>query len=59
MQAVVSKAFQTPEVIRMFANKNHDQLRVKLSNLQRDLTLGKISGIYLERIGILTSQKRI
>lgn len=43
MQAAISKAFQTPEVIRMFANKNNGQLRTRLGQLQRDVQLGKLT----------------
>jgi hypothetical protein len=39
IQAAVSEAFKTPEVIRMFANKQPDQLRLRLAALQRDVKL--------------------
>lgn len=31
IQAAISQAFQTPEVIRLFAKKQPDQLRTKLA----------------------------
>jgi ABC-type spermidine/putrescine transport system permease subunit I len=34
IQAAISQAFKTPEVIRMFAQKQPDQLRKRLANLQ-------------------------
>lgn len=43
IQAAISSAFKTPEVIRMFANKQPDQLRLKLTQLQRDVKIKKIS----------------
>jgi len=39
IQAAVSQAFKTPEVIRMFAQKQPDQLRARLATLQRELKL--------------------
>jgi len=43
IQATISNAFKTPEVIKSFAQKQPDQLRIRLTNLQRDSKLGKIS----------------
>ncbi|XP_015783465.1 protein LZIC [Tetranychus urticae] len=43
IQAAISNAFKTPEVIRMFARKQPDQLRVKLSELERQFETGKLS----------------
>lgn len=43
IQAAISQAFKTPEVIRMFAQKQPDQLRIKLSQLQRDLKIKTIT----------------
>ncbi|KAL6043586.1 SKA2 domain-containing protein, partial [Balamuthia mandrillaris] len=42
IQAAVSQAFQTPEVIKMFAKKQPQQLRQRLANLKRDAKLYKI-----------------
>mmetsp|Transcript_27418 Transcript_27418/g.38774 ORF Transcript_27418/g.38774 Transcript_27418/m.38774 type:complete len:190 (+) Transcript_27418:31-600(+) len=39
IQAAISDAFKTPEVIRMFATKQPDQLRMRLAKLQRELKL--------------------
>jgi hypothetical protein len=44
IQAAISQAFQTPEVIRLFAKKQPGQLRQRLTDLQRDQKMGKISG---------------
>lgn len=43
MQAAVSKAFQTPEIIKLFAAAEPKQLRGKLEDLQQKLRLGKIN----------------
>ncbi len=43
IQAAISQAFKTPEVIRLFANKDSVQLRSRLVSLTRDLTLKSIS----------------
>jgi hypothetical protein len=43
IQAAVSKAFKTPEVIKLFAKKQPGQLRQRLIALQRDVKLGKVS----------------
>lgn len=43
IQAAVSQAFKTPEVIRMFAQKQPDQLRKRLATLKRELDLKHIS----------------
>eukprot|EP00162_Nutomonas_longa_P005244 comp15931_c0_seq1/m.24872 comp15931_c0_seq1/g.24872 ORF comp15931_c0_seq1/g.24872 comp15931_c0_seq1/m.24872 type:complete len:183 (+) comp15931_c0_seq1:37-585(+) len=42
IRAAVSQAFQTPEVIRLFAKKAPGQLRERIAELQRDHQLGKI-----------------
>ncbi|XP_053207611.1 protein LZIC-like [Panonychus citri] len=42
IQAAISSAFKTPEVIRMFARKQPDQLRIKLSELERQFETGKL-----------------
>jgi hypothetical protein len=43
IQAAVSEAFRTPEVIRLFAQRQPDQLRGRLSQLQRDFKIKVIS----------------
>lgn len=42
IQAAISEAFKTPEVIRMFAKKQPGQLRQRLSEINRDAKIGKI-----------------
>lgn len=41
VQAAISKAFQTPEVIKMFAKKDSGQLRGRLNTIQMNVKLGK------------------
>ncbi|CAI8031333.1 Protein LZIC, partial [Geodia barretti] len=43
IQAAISDAFKTPEVIRLFAKKQPGQLRQRFSDLQRDVKVGRIS----------------
>jgi len=43
IQAAISQAFRTPEVIRMFANKAPDQLRERFTGLQREAHLKHIT----------------
>nr|CAH04891.1 leucine zipper and ICAT homologous protein [Suberites domuncula] len=43
IQAAISEAFKTPEVIRLFAKKQPGQLRQRLSEMQRDMKVGKLS----------------
>eukprot|EP01121_Diplochlamys_sp_Union-15-3_P013893 TRINITY_DN4376_c0_g1_i1.p1 TRINITY_DN4376_c0_g1~~TRINITY_DN4376_c0_g1_i1.p1 ORF type:complete len:190 (-),score=52.61 TRINITY_DN4376_c0_g1_i1:27-596(-) len=61
IQAAVSKAFQTPEVIKLFAKKEPGQLRNRLAGLQRDVKLGKVSqsAYQQQAIEILTALKKL
>jgi len=61
IQAAVSDAFKTPEVIQLFAKKGTSELRQRLDNLKRDLHLGKISqGVYVgQAVEILTALKTL
>eukprot|EP01130_Rhizamoeba_saxonica_P001009 TRINITY_DN10885_c0_g1_i1.p1 TRINITY_DN10885_c0_g1~~TRINITY_DN10885_c0_g1_i1.p1 ORF type:complete len:194 (-),score=55.64 TRINITY_DN10885_c0_g1_i1:87-668(-) len=43
MQLAVSEAFKTPDVIKMFAKKDNGSLRDRLTGLQRDKKLGKVT----------------
>ena len=43
LQAAISEAFKTPKVMRMFVNKQNSQLRILLSQIERDLKIGKLS----------------
>jgi hypothetical protein len=43
MQAAISEAFKTPEVIALFAKKRPAELRQKYEELRRNLQLGKVS----------------
>lgn len=45
IQAAVSNAFQTPEVIQMFAKKEKPQLRQRLADLDERLKLGQIADV--------------
>ena len=61
IQAAISEAFKTPEVIRMFAKKQPTQLRQKLSEIQRDVSLGKLSdSVYKQQgVEILAALKKL
>ncbi len=43
IQAAISQAFKTPEVVRLFAQKQPDQLRLRLAQLQRDVKIKQLS----------------
>jgi len=43
IQAAISQAFKTPEVLRLFANKDSGELRKRLVVLERDLKLRAIN----------------
>ena len=42
IQAAISSAFKTPEVIKLFAQKQPGQLRTHLNSIERDHKIGKI-----------------
>ncbi|KAK2581611.1 hypothetical protein KPH14_002115 [Odynerus spinipes] len=42
-QAAISAAFKTPAVIRMFGKREPDQLKERLSQIERDIKLGKLN----------------
>jgi len=69
IQAAISEAFKTPEVLRMFANKEDDGLRRRLESLKRDYKLKTISSdlfnresveilVALKKMGKLTSEEQ-
>uniref|UniRef100_A0A915L8E7 Beta-catenin-interacting ICAT domain-containing protein n=1 Tax=Romanomermis culicivorax TaxID=13658 RepID=A0A915L8E7_ROMCU len=62
VQAAISEAFKTPEIIRLFANKQPAQLRMKLNELERDRKINRIQdeSLYKERkIEILLALKKL
>ncbi len=61
IQAAVSEAFKTPEVIRMFAQKQPDQLRLRLAALQRDVKMKKLAKDSFNRqaVEILVALKKL
>jgi hypothetical protein len=61
IQAAVSEAFKTPEVIRMFAQKQPDQLRLRLAALQRDVKIKQITKDEFQRqaVEILVALKKM
>ena len=61
-QAAVSKAFQTPEILKLFALKQPAQLRERLTVLRRDHKLGKVASAAAyntETVEILTALKKL
>ena len=61
IQAAVSQAFKTPEVIQMFAKRQPGDLRNKLNEIERDMKIGKINrdhGIRT-KVEILTALKKL
>uniref|UniRef100_T1IJC0 Beta-catenin-interacting ICAT domain-containing protein n=1 Tax=Strigamia maritima TaxID=126957 RepID=T1IJC0_STRMM len=61
IQAAISQAFKTPEVIRMFAKKQPGQLRQRLAEVERDLKIGKLSlAIAIQqKVEILTALRKL
>ena len=61
IQAAISEAFKTPEVIQMFAKKQPEQLRQKLSQLQQGKSLGKPSKLVYQQqvVEILSALKKL
>ncbi|PRP88571.1 hypothetical protein PROFUN_02982 [Planoprotostelium fungivorum] len=61
IQAAVSSAFKTPEVIKLFAKQDNNSLRQHLVNLQTQQKLGKISrsAATQQAIEILTALKKL
>ncbi|XP_015118457.1 protein LZIC isoform X1 [Diachasma alloeum] len=60
-QAAVSAAFKTPAVIRMFGKREPNQLRERLSEVERNMRLGKLSKETSERqrVEILSALKQL
>jgi len=52
IQAAVSSAFKTPEVLRLFSQKNSGQLRARLAAVVRDERLGKLQGDAAEALKV-------
>ncbi|KAJ6221284.1 hypothetical protein RDWZM_007096 [Blomia tropicalis] len=61
IQAAISNAFQTPEIIRLFARKQPTQLRVKLSQIERDFKIGTLNReVYIQqKIEILSALQKL
>ncbi|PKU31770.1 protein lzic [Limosa lapponica baueri] len=61
IQAAISQAFKTPEVIRMFAKKQPRQLRTRLAEMDRDLIVGKLGrDLYTQqKVEILTALRKL
>jgi len=49
IQAAISNAFQTPDIIRLFAKKQPQQLRLKLTQLERDVKISSLSAEQVTR----------
>uniref|UniRef100_A0A8C2E422 Leucine zipper and CTNNBIP1 domain containing n=1 Tax=Cyprinus carpio TaxID=7962 RepID=A0A8C2E422_CYPCA len=61
IQAAISQAFKTPEVIRLFAKKQPGQLRTRLAELDRDVMVGKLPrDVYTQqKVEILTALRKL
>lgn len=61
IQAAISQAFKTPEVIRLFAKKQPGQLRTRLAEMDRDVMVGKLSReVYTQqKVEILTALRKL
>uniref|UniRef100_A0A914UQW8 Beta-catenin-interacting ICAT domain-containing protein n=1 Tax=Plectus sambesii TaxID=2011161 RepID=A0A914UQW8_9BILA len=61
VQAAISEAFKTPEIIALFARKQPATLRLRLEELNRDYKIRKVGEqIYFDRkLEILTALKKL
>ncbi|TRY82514.1 hypothetical protein DNTS_013828 [Danionella cerebrum] len=63
IQAAISQAFKTPEVIRLFAKKQPGQLRTRLAEvtMDRDVMVGKLPRdvFTLQKVEILTALRKL
>lgn len=61
IQAAISEAFRTPEVIRMFAKRQPEQLRERLSQLERDAKVGRLAATELgpQKLEILAALRKL
>ncbi|XP_074654780.1 protein LZIC-like [Tubulanus polymorphus] len=61
IQAAISDAFKTPEVIRLFAKKQPGQLRQRLAEVNRDVKVGKLASELAtqQMVEILTALKKL
>ncbi|KAL6081987.1 hypothetical protein STEG23_002241, partial [Scotinomys teguina] len=61
IQAAISQAFKTPEVIRLFAKKQPGQLRTRLAEMDRDLMVGKLDRDLFtqQKVEILTALRKL
>lgn len=61
IQAAISQAFKTPEVIKLFAKKEPGQLRTRLHEIDRDYKMGKLAkDSYTQmKVEILTAVKKL
>ncbi|XP_061127295.1 protein LZIC [Syngnathus typhle] len=61
IQAAISQAFKTPEVIRLFAKKQPGQLRTRLAEMDRDVMVGKLSrdDYKQQKMEVLTALRKL
>ena len=61
IQSAIAAAFRTPEVLAMFTRKQPDQLRLKLSQVERDHKIKLLdSGSYQQqKVEILMALKKL
>ncbi|XP_043532124.1 protein LZIC isoform X1 [Chiloscyllium plagiosum] len=61
IQAAISQAFKTPEVIQMFAKKQPGQLRTRLAEIDRDVIVGKLPrDVYTQqKVEVLTALRKL
>ncbi|KAJ8257628.1 hypothetical protein GJAV_G00187880 [Gymnothorax javanicus] len=61
IQAAISQAFKTPEVIRLFAKKQPGQLRTRLAEMDRDVIVGQLQrDVYTQqKVEILSALRKL
>jgi hypothetical protein len=61
LEAAIKSAFQTPEVIRMFAKREPAALRLRLARLQEDNKLGRLplAAFRSQAVEVIVALKRL
>merc|ERR1711933_398825 len=61
IRAAISDAFQTPQVLRLFAQRQPTALRQRLEEIDRDIKLGKVpfEAVAEQAAEILTALQRL
>ena len=56
-RAILTEAFRTPDIIKLFMSKRSDGLRQKLQEITRDNTIGKMGWVFF-RLNLFICKKQ-